>query len=207
MNHKKSEFTPDSWAKFMAERMLLADLDRQNRREQARLARASRKIRVQPALQGQDPTGALREAALERKLRNHVFNLSQWWGAVPSQAITVLTRMRDDYAAQLQAGTLQWPDPKLARYCPGTPDEDLRELATKGAAVIAAQGVRPSARSLWAWCRAQGARKRDGTALRIVGSVLACLSARAVAAAVVAGAVRPSNTALPESEVPRGGMG
>ena len=132
-----------------------------------------------------------RSRKLHEKLKRTLVNVSGWWGIGPEQATATLDRLRGDLVDQLQSGTLKWPDPSEAQYAPGTPDDELRELALVGVAAIAAQGILPSARNVWRWCRAQGARKRQSDALRIVGSVVAVQRAAEVAAAFVRGAVTP----------------
>jgi hypothetical protein len=123
-----------------------------------------------------------RTVMLTGKLRRTLLNVSGWWGIGLPQALTVLAALQAELSAAQHRGTLQWPDPRLAKYNPGTPDADLRDLAYDGAAALTARGVRPSARNVWRWCKAHGARKREAMALRIVGSVVASLSAREVAA-------------------------
>jgi predicted Fe-S protein YdhL (DUF1289 family) len=129
----------------------------------------------------------IRTDMLRTKLERTIRNVSEWWGITPDQAATVLDGLRDQVSRHRSIGGHPWPDPGRARFDPGTPDANLREMAYEGAAAIAAQGVRPSQRNVWAWCKARGARKRHAMALRIIGGVVAVLSAREVAATYVRG--------------------
>ena len=126
-----------------------------------------------------------RSYMLRSKLERTIRNVSEWWGIKPDQAAKVLDTLRDELNRAGRIGTEPWPDPCRARYNPGTPDAELRELAYQGAMALAAAGTRPSARNVWCWCKARGVRKRQAMALRIVGSVVATLSAREVAASYV----------------------
>jgi len=134
----------------------------------------------------------IRVCMLRNKLERVIRNVSEWWGIAPDQAAMVLEGLRDQVSRERRIGPVPWPDPSHARYNPGTPDAELRELAYTAAAAIAGQGVRPSQRNVWAWCKARGARKREVMALRIVGSVVASLSAGEVASTVVRQGERPS---------------
>lgn len=127
----------------------------------------------------------IRTERLRTRLVRAIHNVSAWWGVAPDQAATVLEALRDQVSRERRIGNHPWPDPSHARYDPGTPDDELREMAYTAAAAIADQGVRPSQRNCWAWCKARGARKREAMALRIVGSVVASLSAGEVASTVV----------------------
>lgn len=127
------------------------------------------------------------QKALLRKLQRTTLNTSAWWGVTLEQASAVIDLLHGALEAQCRDGTLAWPDPALARVNPGTHDDQLKAMAAEGAAVIAALGTRPSARNVWAWCRARGARKRQAAALRIIGNVVSDLCAREVAASFVQG--------------------
>jgi hypothetical protein len=127
----------------------------------------------------------IRSYMLRSKLERTIRNVSAWWGITPDQAAMVLGTLRDQVCRERRIDSQPWPDPGHARYNPGTSDAELREMAYQGAAEIAGQGVTPSQRNVWEWCKGRGARKREAMALRIIGSVLAALSAREVAAAVV----------------------
>jgi hypothetical protein len=127
----------------------------------------------------------IRSGQLRTKLVKTLRNVSAWWGISPDQAALVLGTLRHELEQDQRIGAESWPDPLHARYNPGTPDAELREMAYAAALAIAGQGLRPSQRNVWAWCKSRGARKRETMALKIVGSVVAALSAREVASTVV----------------------
>lgn len=127
----------------------------------------------------------VRGRALRNRLRRCLLNVSGWWGISPMQATQVLRELSDELTTGQRDGTLKWPDGREAKYDPGMPDQELRELAYQGVRALTAIGVPLSARCLWSWCKVQGARKRQATALRIVGSVVASIYAGEVAASVV----------------------
>ena len=127
----------------------------------------------------------IRAFMLRTKLVKTIRNVSGWWGIKPDMAAEVLGALRNELERDHRLGAEAWPDPRHARYNPGTPDSELRELAYEAALAIAGQGVRPSQRNVWAWCKSRGARKRETMALKIVGSVVAALSATVVATTVV----------------------
>ena len=146
---------------------------------------------VQPTTLIMTAPNEIRARALREKLQRTLINMCGWWGIGPELAMSALDRFRGDLTSQLQSGSLKWPDPSEARYAPGTPDNELRELALMGVVAIVAQGILPSGRNVWRWCKKHGARKRQSDALRIVGSVVAVQRAGEVAAAYVRGAVTP----------------
>ena len=127
----------------------------------------------------------IRSDMLRTKLMKTIRNVSAWWGVSPDQAAMALGALRNELERDHRIGAEAWPDPRHARYNPGTPDAELREMAYEAALAIAGQGLRPSQRNVWAWCKSRGARKRETMALKIVGSVVAALSAREVASTYV----------------------
>ena len=127
----------------------------------------------------------IRSDMLRTKLVKTIRNVSAWWGISADQAAMVLGTLRYELDQDHRIGAEAWPDPRHARYNPGTPDSELREMAYEAATTLAAQGTKPSGRNVWAKCKARGARKRETMALKIVGSVVAALSAKAVASTVV----------------------
>lgn len=127
----------------------------------------------------------IRSDMLRTKLAKTLRNVSAWWGIAPDQAAMVLGALRHELERDQRIGAEAWPDPRHARYNPGTPDAELRELAYEAALAIAGQGLRPSQRNVWARCKSRGARKRETMALKIVGSVVAALSAKEVASTFV----------------------
>ena len=127
----------------------------------------------------------VRSDMLRTKLVKTIRNVSAWWGVSPNQAAMVLGALRNELERDQRLGAESWPDPRHARYNPGTPDSELREMAYEATLAIAGQGLRPSQRNVWAWCKSRGARKRETMALKIVGSVVAALSAKEVASTVV----------------------
>ena len=127
----------------------------------------------------------IRSDMLRTKLVKTIRNVSAWWGISADQAAMVLGTLRYELDQDHRIGAEAWPDPRHARYHPGTPDSELREMAYEATLAIAGQGLRPSQRNVWAWCKSRGARKRETMALKIVGSVVAALSAKEVASTVV----------------------
>jgi len=128
---------------------------------------------------------AVRASVLYNKLKRKIFNISCWWGISPTQVIEVLNTLMKDLATNQQAGTLDWPDPNEARYCPGMTDDELRVLAHYGALELAGSGTAPSQRNVWAWCKAKGAKKRQRDALRVIQGLLNSLSAEEAPPSVV----------------------
>ena len=127
----------------------------------------------------------IRAGMLRCKLTRTLVNVARWWGASSHQAAEVLAAMRDELCRTGRIGPVAWPDPREARFNPGMTDAELREMAHRAIADLSANGVQPSGRNVWRWCRAHGARKRDRDAVRIIRGVISVLSARAAGAAYV----------------------
>lgn len=127
----------------------------------------------------------IRTERLRSRLVRAIHNVSAFWGVSAEQAAVILATLHDEVSHWRTIGGHPWPDPSCAAYCPGTPDDELREMAYQGAAAIAGQGITPSQRNVWRWCVENGGRKRQRVGLKIVQEVLTALSAGEVAAAVV----------------------
>lgn len=127
----------------------------------------------------------IRTERLRSRLVRAIHNVSAWWGVSAEQAAAILANLHDEVRHRRTIGGHPWPDPTHAAYRPGTPDDELREMAYEEAAVIAGLGIAPSQRNVWSRCVRQGARKRQSVGLRIVREVLKDLGAREVAASVV----------------------
>lgn len=54
----------------------------------------------------------------------------------------------------------------------GTTDADLLALARRGAVALTGSGIRPTFKSLWCWCRGNGAARRKSAAKRLLGPML-----------------------------------
>ena len=129
----------------------------------------------------------VRTARLRAKLERTLFNTCAWWGVGPNEAALVLDDLGAQVRRERRIGNHPWPDLAEANYNPGTRDDAIRELAYEAVAVMSALGVRPSARNVWRRLKEGGVRKRQSTALRIIGSVVSSLASREVAGSYVRG--------------------